>query len=237
MVGSVGVAFTYFCGPAAGKLCERFGSRAVTIFGTVILMTGFVASSQSPNIIVLFFCYSIVSAFGTCCIYTSVFLIVPVYFNKQRFLATGMIAAGPGAGVFMMTPIIQACLNVMSWRSTLLVLVGCIFPICLVACSFDPDVESDSQKTNEEEDCHRSASRMLEDERPLPLWRNPTWVICTLATAVLSFGVPIPSVHMVSVDDDDDDDGGGRDGDGEGCVVVVVVVALVVLAVCWWWLW
>ena len=52
------------------------------------------------------------------------FVVVPSYFYKRRALAIGLIAAGPGAGVFVMTPIIHNLINAVGWRRTFMVLSG-----------------------------------------------------------------------------------------------------------------
>lgn len=119
------------------------------------------------------------------------------YFDKRRFLATGVIVAGPGAAFFVMTPIAQECLTMIGWRNTFLVLSGLACLVAFLSCAFDPVVESETTQDFVEPTIDHLRLKS-EKGNALPLWRNPTWLVCTLSTAIVGFGAPAPRVHMVS---------------------------------------
>ena len=53
------LCFFYFTGPIASALVNRFGSRAVTIVGSIISAFSFVISNYSPNLIVFHLSYGL----------------------------------------------------------------------------------------------------------------------------------------------------------------------------------
>ncbi|KXJ24113.1 Monocarboxylate transporter 10 [Exaiptasia diaphana] len=99
---------------------------------------------------------------------------------------------GPGAGVFVMTPIAQTSLDMIGWRYTFVVLSGFALMATLLSCTFDPAIVN-------EEACYDDdiGQQMVNREVDVPFWKNPAWTVMTLSTAIISFGAPAPQVHMV----------------------------------------
>lgn len=187
------MSLTFCFGPLAGKLCDRFGPRAVTIIGALVSVIGLVATSQARNIFVIYLTYSTIFAFGGCCIYTSVFVIVPKYFLKYRSLATGMIAAGPGAGTFVMSPILARSIEELGWRGAFFIMAGIIASVCLLGCAFDPNAPTNPA----ERDVHREFEQG--DKKKKHLSRNPSYLLLVFVTTIVILGNSVPQVHMVSV--------------------------------------
>ncbi|XP_022781341.1 monocarboxylate transporter 12-like [Stylophora pistillata] len=188
-IGSLCMSLTFFFGPLAGKLCDHYGPRAVIIIGAIISVIGLATTSQARNIFVLYLTYSVIFAFGGCCIYTSVFVIVPKYFLKHRSLATGMIAAGPGAGTFIMSPILARSIEGLGWRGAFLVMAGIIASVCLLGCAFDPNSPTNPA---ERDVCHA----FMQDKKKRHLSRNPSYLLLVFVTAIVILGNSVPQVHM-----------------------------------------
>lgn len=186
------MSLTFFFGPMAGKLCDRYGPRVVTIMGALISVIGLVATSQARSIFVIYFSYSVVFAFGGCCIYTSVFVIVPKYFFKHRSLATGMIAAGPGAGTFVMSPILARSIEGLGWRGAFFVMAGLVASVCVLGCSFDPNTPENTAQR----DVHRGLVK--DDKKNRNLLHNPSYLLVVFVTTIVILGNSVPQVHMVS---------------------------------------
>ncbi|KAJ7394426.1 hypothetical protein OS493_000235 [Desmophyllum pertusum] len=188
-IGSLCMSLTFFFGPLAGKLCDRFGPRVVTVVGALVSVIGLISTSQAQSLFVMYFTYSIVFAFGGCCVYTAVFVIVPKYFLKRRSLATGMIASGPGAGTFVMSPILALSIEGLGWRGAFFVMAGLIAIVCVLGCAFDPNTP---ENTAEGDVC--GSTRGNETERKL--LQNPEYLLMVFVTTIVVLGNTVPQVHM-----------------------------------------
>ena len=185
------MSLTFFFGPLAGKLCDRFGPRVVTVVGALVSVIGLISTSQAQSLFVMYFTYSTVFAFGGCCVYTAVFVIVPKYFLKRRSLATGMIASGPGAGTFVMSPLLALFIEGLGWRGAFFVMAGLVAIVCVLGCTFDPNTPE-----NTAEGDVRGSTRGNEKERKL--LQNPEYLLMVFVAIIVVLGNSVPQVHMVS---------------------------------------
>lgn len=185
------MSLTFFFGPLAGKLCDRFGPRVVSIMGALVSVVGLVSTSQAQSLYVMFFTYSILFAFGGCCTYTAVFVIVPKYFLQRRSLATGMIASGPGAGTLMMSPILALSIEGLGWRGAFLVMAGIVAIICVLGCTFDPNAPKDTS----EEHVHVC---IYAKEKGRKLTKNTEYLLLVFTSTIVVLGNSVPQVHLVS---------------------------------------
>ena len=185
------MSLTFFFGPLAGKLCDRFGPRVVSIMGALVSVVGLLSTSQAQSLPVIFFTYSILFAFGGCCIYTAVFVIVPKYFLQRRSLATGMIASGPGAGTLIMSPILALSIERLSWRGAFFVMAGIVAFICVLGCTFDPN----TPKGTFEEQVHMP---IYAKEKGRKLIKNTEYLLLVFTSTIVVLGNSVPQVHLVS---------------------------------------
>lgn len=81
--------------------------------------------------------------FGACCCRTVNFLITAKYFVKRRSFATGLVTAGTGLGIFALVPIAQILIDNLGLSGAYRVLGGVVLANCLLALSFDPNVEEE----------------------------------------------------------------------------------------------
>ena len=127
------------------------------------------------------------------------FVVVPSYFYKRRALAVGLIAAGPGAGVFVMTTIIHNLINAVGWRKTFMILAGVVAPISLAGCWFVP-YKDPQQPAVEEQKKERKTDRNFKFNNIFnaSMWKIPTFTVITLSRAVSYIGEYTPVTHMVS---------------------------------------
>ena len=186
------MSLTFFFGPVAGKLCDRFSPRVVAVLGGFISAMGLVSTSQARSLFVMYLAYSVIFGFGACCVYTAVFVIVPRYFRKRRSLATGMIASGPGAGTFVMSPILALSIEELGWRGAFLVMAGLLSIVCVLGCAFDPNTPKDISDGNFRE------SKQSEKKRR-KLSKSPEYLLMVFVTTVVILGNSVPQVHMVSI--------------------------------------
>lgn len=179
-----------FFGPVAAKLCDRFGTRAVSICGALTCVSSLLASSQVSLLWVLYITYSCFFGLGASCVHTAVFLVVSASFRKRRSLATGTLVAGHAAGIMIVTPVLQVLLERLGWRTSFLVWAGVTSSICILGCLFNNHNTVQTKETTRHD-------RKDGDSPAFSIWRHPPFVVYTASTAVLYLGLHIPQLHMV----------------------------------------
>lgn len=123
-IGSLFMAMPLLSGPIASFLTDRYGCRKVTIAGSILASLGFVMSSFSNSMEMLFFTFGILAGFGLSLCYVAAVVIVAYYFDKRRSFATGLSVCGSGIGTFIFAPLTQILLEHYGWRGTTLILAG-----------------------------------------------------------------------------------------------------------------
>lgn len=123
-IGSLFLAMPLLSGPIASFLTDRYGCRKVTMIGSFLSCLGFVISSFTNSIEVLFLTFGVLSGFGLSLCYVASVVIVAYYFDKKRSLATGLSVCGSGIGTFIFAPLTQILLEEYGWRGTTLILAG-----------------------------------------------------------------------------------------------------------------
>lgn len=130
-IGSLFMAMPLLSGPIASFLTDRFGCRRVTIAGALMASAGFIASSFTSSLEMLFFTFGIVAGFGLSLCYVAAVVIVAYYFDSKRSLATGLSVCGSGIGTFVFAPLTQYLLLEYGWRGTVLILAGLLLNLCV----------------------------------------------------------------------------------------------------------
>lgn len=118
------------------KVYNRFGPLKTVITGTLISMGALFVTSQGTSIYFIMISYGVVFGIGSCFVYLPLYLTMPRYFTKRRSLALGLVATGPGGGLFVMSPVMQALVDALDWLRTFMVLGGIVFIICPLLCVF-----------------------------------------------------------------------------------------------------
>lgn len=126
------MAMPLLSGPIASFLTDRFGCRRVSIFGSILAAIGFIISSFTDTIEVLFLTFGIISGFGLSLCYVAAVVIVAYYFDTKRSFATGLSVCGSGIGTMVFAPLTQYLLDEYGWRGTVLILAG--FFLNMVVC-------------------------------------------------------------------------------------------------------
>lgn len=180
-------------GPLIGRLYHRFGARLVSFFGSLICIASLFATSKASNLYVMFVTYGALFGFGSGCIFMVTYIAVPRYFTKWRSLSLGLIAMGPGGGLFIMSPIVQLLFENFGWRGTFLCMAGIDSIMCLLAFVYRPivlDSEKEELKTNKKDD------KKFWD---ISILKHRAFLLSSLAGVVFYLVHYIPPVHMVSL--------------------------------------
>lgn len=137
-VGSVFNAAPLLFGPLASIIAKRFGFRAATIAGGLIAAFGIFASEFANSLGLLSFTYGFIAGFGISLPYLASSVVVMMYFEKRRSLATGLAECGAGIGTLIFAPLLQFLITEYGWRGSLLVLSAIVSNVVLCGALFRP---------------------------------------------------------------------------------------------------
>jgi len=207
-VGSVGIALTFALGPLTSALVNRLGSRLTAITGGLSCVSGLLLSSLASSIYIMYLTYSVLFGFGNSCLFVSSYIIISQYFEKNRFIATGILASGTGLGVFIVAPILQSLLDSFDWRKTYRITAGIIAVVCVLCLTFDPTVTNSKKGKNQ---AHNGEEKELESQDEpeegttekankwidFSVFKEKVFVVLTLSFALALLGHHVPRLHLV----------------------------------------
>lgn len=131
-VGSALLGMSMFMGPVVSIFLEKYSCRQITIFGALLSSCAFIVSIFSPNVEVLIITYGVIGGIGFCMAYMSSLIVVGMYFNRKRAIATGIATSGSGLGTFAYAYMTNVLLDTYDWKGTVLILSGILLHV--VAC-------------------------------------------------------------------------------------------------------
>jgi oxalate/formate antiporter len=107
--------------PLQAYLVDRFGPRALISVGALMSGGSWVLSSYVTSLGSLYLTYGVIGGFGTGIIYVGIIGLMVRWFPDRRGLATGLAAAGYGAGAFITSFPIDGMIKSAGYAHTLLV--------------------------------------------------------------------------------------------------------------------
>ena len=200
LVASLSMGFYTFLCPISSKICLVFGCRITTILAGLASSLGLLISSFAPNLYVLYLGYGLMLGFGGSMAYISSFQMIPLYFDKHCFLAIGLASVGSGAGLLIMSPIVQILLDHHGWRTAMMVLSGIHLVPCFLGCTITRKNDSSSNENNEYLTSLPLSKRVFKWLRSLDfsLIKNPKFMIISISTSITLLGNFTPYFHLVS---------------------------------------
>ncbi|KAH3774938.1 monocarboxylate transporter 9-like [Dreissena polymorpha] len=166
--GSSLLGMSMFMGPVVSLLLERFSWRQVTLAGTLMSAVAFVVSVFSPNIDVLIITYGIIGGIGFSMSFISCVIVVGVYFNRKRAIATGIAMSGSGLGTFVYAYLTDFLIQTYDWRGTILILAGILLNGVVCGLLYRPLSSNSSRRCSvccaasaSAADCKQSEQRRL----------------------------------------------------------------------------
>ena len=192
LAGSLALVGQGLYSPLVAKVYNRLGPRKTTLIGTIICSGGLIATSQGTNMYVIMVTYGVIFGFGSCFVFFPTYLVIPSYFFKRRSFALGLLAMGPGGGLFVISAIVEALLRVLDWRGTFMVLAGIVVVIVPLVCTIRriPNLE-ENQEDNEVERKGTSCEGLFKP------FRNKRFDIIVVSMNLYYVVHYIPLVHMV----------------------------------------
>ncbi|KAL4228585.1 hypothetical protein ACF0H5_011635 [Mactra antiquata] len=137
-IGSSLLGMSMFLGPVVSTLLEKFSCRQITIAGTLVSVCAFIVSVFSPNVEMLILTYGIIGGVGFCMTFVSAIIVVGLYFNRKRAIATGIAMSGSGLGTFAYAYLTNFLITTFDWRGTILILSGILLNGVVCGLLFRP---------------------------------------------------------------------------------------------------
>ena len=204
-VGSVGIALIFVLGPLTSMLVNRLGYRLTAILGGLLGSIGLLLSSFASSIYVIYGTYSVLFGFGGSCIFVSSYVVTSQYFERNRSIATGILASGTGLGVLGMAPVLQGLLDSFDWRKTYRLTAAIYSAVCVLGLTFSPVLgnkeKSATEKENEVlEDFNEEKGKKIGKSNKwidFSVFKEKVFVVLTLSMSVAFIGHHIPRLHLV----------------------------------------
>ncbi|KAK0089960.1 hypothetical protein PV325_004437 [Microctonus aethiopoides] len=150
-IGSLFMAVPLLSGPIMSALVDRYGCRNMTIIGGLVSGFGFVLSSFSNSIEVMYLTFGVLAGLGLGLCYVTAVVSIAYWFDKKRTLAVSLGACGTGIGTFVYAPMTAYFIEEYGWRGTCLLLAGSFFNLIVCgAIMQDPEwwiAEQNKQQT------------------------------------------------------------------------------------------
>src|SRR5881296_3947585 len=105
-----------------GAVSDRLGSRVVTIAGGSLLGLGLVLSGQATALWQLHVTFGLGVGFAAGAFLTPLSATATKWFTSNRGLALGIISAGGGAGMLLLSPLTRWITSAYDWRVAMIVL-------------------------------------------------------------------------------------------------------------------
>ena len=204
-VGSVGIALISVLGPLTSMLVNCLGCRLTAILGGLSGSIGLLLSSFASSIYVIYGTYSVLFGFGGSCIFVSSYVVTSQYFERNRSIATGILASGTGLGVLGMAPVLQGLLDSFDWRKTYRLTAAIYSAVCVLGLTFSPVLANRGKNTAEREN---ERLEDLNEEKGRKIGKSTKWidfsvfkekvfVVLTLSMSVAFIGHLTPRLHLV----------------------------------------
>lgn len=189
-VASISFGLTFVFSPLSSSLCKRFGCKAVTTLGGILVGVGLLLSSFVDSIFRMYVTYSFLFGLGSSMCYVSSVLVLSGYFSKNLVVANGIGLAGAGVGTISLAPTLSLLLDNYYWRdalrilsatSLLLVISGLIYYLVPAPMEF-----SDAKEYKEE-------TKRID----FSFLKNKAYIVWIAVVGLVLFGFYIPYVHLV----------------------------------------
>ena len=205
-VGSVGIALIFVLGPLTSMLVNRLGCRLTAMLGGLSGSIGLLLSSFASSIYVIYGTYSVLFGFGGSCIFVSSYVVTSQYFERNRSIATGILASGSGLGILGIAPVLQGLLDSSDWRKTYRLTAAIYLAVCILGLAFSPVLanngKNEAEKENEglEDLNEEEAGKKIEKSNKwidFSVFKDKVFVVLTLSMSVAFIGHHTPRLHLV----------------------------------------
>nr|CDS34258.1 monocarboxylate transporter [Hymenolepis microstoma] len=138
LMGSLLLGVYQIVGPVAAGMVNRFGCRAVGMFGAVLATLSMFISAFMPNIECMIVSYGIFAGAAFGFLHLPSIVCVSFYFDSKRALAIGITSCGTPIGAMIFAPLTGILMNKFGWSNTLILFAGMLFQCAVFAALYRP---------------------------------------------------------------------------------------------------
>lgn len=106
----------------SGFVSDRVGTRAVVLTGGLLLGLGLVLSSQVSALWQFHLTFGLLVGVGVSAFYVPLTATATKWFSARRGLAVGIVSAGNGLGILLLSPLSRFLISAFDWRTAMLIL-------------------------------------------------------------------------------------------------------------------
>ncbi|MFH4976687.1 hypothetical protein AB6A40_003396 [Gnathostoma spinigerum] len=125
-------------GPIASAVTNKYGCRITCIIGSIIASMGCFASYYATSVEFLMVSVGCVMGFGFGLMYCPAIVVVTIYFEKKRAMATGIAVCGAGVGTVIFAPVSEFLVSSFSWRTVFVFYTGVVMMCSICGSLFRP---------------------------------------------------------------------------------------------------
>ncbi|KAL1278339.1 hypothetical protein QQF64_025012 [Cirrhinus molitorella] len=200
-ISSILLAMLYGTGPLCSILVNRFGCRPVMLVGGLFASLGMVLASFATSIIHIYLCTGVITGLGMALNFQPSLIMLNRYFSEKRPLANGLAAAGSPVALCCLSPLGQVLQYKYGWRGGFLILGGMLLNCCACGALMRPLVPPNKPETPAIENSPDDGNKKAKPKHKLldfSVFRDPGFVIYTLAASIMVLGLFVPPVFVVS---------------------------------------
>ncbi|ESN94057.1 hypothetical protein HELRODRAFT_193822 [Helobdella robusta] len=184
-------------GPFVGGLVNKFGCRVVACCGAIVSSAAFIASYFSHNIEMMLVTYGIFGGIGFGLLYLPSIVMVGMYFDRKRALATGIAVCGSGLGTLLFAPLATYLCDTYGWRGANLIMAGLILNGLPCALVYKPLKAKKKRKKiymeNYKDSIKKDPSQATSTSEFLKLDTDPTATVAKVSSS--TDDEELPDVH------------------------------------------
>ncbi|MBI4589706.1 MAG: MFS transporter [Candidatus Rokubacteria bacterium] len=106
----------------SGVLSDRVGTRTVVLAGGLLLGLGLVLGSQVTTLWQFYLTFGLLVGTGVSAFYVPLTATATKWFSARRGLAVGIVSAGNGLGILVLSPLTRFLISAFDWRTAMLIL-------------------------------------------------------------------------------------------------------------------
>ena len=185
--------------PFVGLAFDRFGGRALYVFGLVSLGSGLWLAGQMQTLWHLVLCVGVLGGLGIASLgMIPGSILISRWFDARLATAMAVASTGLGTGTLLLAPLAQVLVDEVGWRGGYALLGGCVLalavPVALLPwrrISTGVVVRGQPGKSLPGESLPESGSRLQRAVRSRPFWALFAVFFCT---SVAVYGISLQSV-------------------------------------------
>ena len=186
------MVFASIPGPLVSSLVTKLGARAMLTVAAVLLILGQALTSLATEIWQPFLAYSTMIGISVCIVYTVSWGVLPLYFQKRRSLACGVVSSGKFLGIACVGPLSRISMKQYGWRPTLQLFSSLGVVMLILAILYRPP----KKVTEVEQEKQTEGIRQLL-AKTLALHKNLQFTFWLWMVALMYLAFLVPSYHIV----------------------------------------